>query len=168
MGKYTDLARKNTDGAQEGAGVLCSNNVNINSIYSNRVSSMDKPTSARPEDTLQGSTSVEMPQGVASGSKGGAEVAEKRATNLRTTNLTNLSEDKEVWVATQPGVRRYTRLARRESTPLRCIHDMAPDKCAVCGGYVRWLIADEGRLRRAQASPEEVRREFWRSVGGVG
>jgi hypothetical protein len=49
---------------------------------------------------------------------------------------------------------------------VRCIHGTTPDACQVCNGYARWLIADEDRLRRAQARPEEVRREFWRSVKG--
>jgi hypothetical protein len=164
MGKYTDLARKHPDRAQEREAVLYGNNVNINNIYSDRVSSIGRPTSARPEDTLQGSSPVEMSQSVASGSKSAAEVAEAPATNLRTTNLTNLSEAEEVWVATPPDAHRYTRLARRERVALLCIHNTEPDKCAVCSGYVRWLIEDEGRLRRAEASPEEVRREFWRSA----
>ncbi len=69
-------------------------------------------------------------------------------TNLRTTNLTNLTNQ-----AASPSV-------------VRCIHRMASDECAVCSGYVRWLMADEGRLRRAQANPEGVRREFWRAVRG--
>lgn len=42
----------------------------------------------------------------------------------------------------------------------RCIHEMASGTCAVCSGYVRWLIAGEERLRRAQAGPEAVRREY--------
>ena len=47
-----------------------------------------------------------------------------------------------------------------------CIHNIEPKECAVCTGYVRWLIEDDGRLRRARANPEEARREFWRSVKG--
>ena len=62
-----------------------------------------------------------------------------------------------------------------DATPLRpyavnavipCIHRLASDDCAVCSGYIRWLIADEDRFRRAQSNPESVRREFWRSVRG--
>ena len=54
------------------------------------------------------------------------------------------------------------------NTDVRCIHDTTSDKCAVCNGYARWLRADEDRLRRAQANPEGVRREFWQAVrGGV-
>jgi len=89
-------------------------------------------------------------------------------TNLRTTNLTNLSED-EIWIATSPKPR-YTNLIGKEAagSTVLCIHGTTRDACAVCSGYVRWLIADEGRLRRAQADPEGVRREFWRAIkGGV-
>ncbi len=49
---------------------------------------------------------------------------------------------------------------------VRCIHRNTPDECAVCSGYVGWLIEDEARLRRAQANPEGTRREFWRSSRG--
>jgi hypothetical protein len=60
-------------------------------------------------------------------------------------------------------------------TPLRgnavnavnpCIHKTTEDRCAVCSGYVRWLVADKERLRAAQAHPESTRREFWRQVWG--
>lgn len=71
-----------------------------------------------------------------------------RDTSLRTTNLTNL---------TKPAV---------GLSVVRCIHRLASDDCAVCSGYVRWLLTDEDRMRRVQAKPEAVRREFWRSVGG--
>jgi hypothetical protein len=43
---------------------------------------------------------------------------------------------------------------------IRCIHRLTEDSCAVCSGYVRWLIANEGCLRRAQAKPEATRREY--------
>lgn len=33
---------------------------------------------------------------------------------------------------------------------IRCIHRLPSEACAVCSGYVRWLIADEERVRRAQ------------------
>ena len=66
-------------------------------------------------------------------------------TNLRTTNLTNLTE--------QTGV----------TSVFLCIHRLSSKECAVCSGYVRWLIADEERLRRAQNNPEAARREFWRA-----
>jgi hypothetical protein len=139
MGKYTDLARVLGDTPQEVGGVDNNKSVNINNI-SKAISS----------------NSVALP-------------AEK-VTNLRTTNLTNLSGE-EVWIASAPKPR-YTNLIGK-SGPLAgaavpCIHGMTRDACAVCSGYARWLIEDEGRLRRAQASPEKVRREFWRSVRGAG
>lgn len=113
---------------------------------------------------------MEMPQGGASGSKGSAREADERATNLRITNLTNLfSEDEQaeaVWVAVSHNPQRYTNLSRKECAPVCCIHNTQPDECAVCSGYVRWLIADENRIRRMQANPEAVWREFWRSVRG--
>jgi len=65
-------------------------------------------------------------------------------TNLRTTNLTNLT------------------LPAEGSSVVPCIHRLASDKCAVCSGYVRWLIEDEARVLRARHDPEAVRREFWR------
>jgi hypothetical protein len=46
----------------------------------------------------------------------------------------------------------------------RCIHRATVDKCAVCSGYVRWLIADEDRLRVSQANPETARRMYWQEV----
>jgi len=51
-----------------------------------------------------------------------------------------------------------------EKASVVCIHNVEPEECAVCSGYVRWLIEGDGRLRRATANPEETRREFWRSV----
>jgi hypothetical protein len=57
-----------------------------------------------------------------------------------------------------------TTLILDEKAAVVCIHNIEPEECAVCSGYVRWLIEGEGRLRRATANPEEARREFWRSV----
>ena len=51
-----------------------------------------------------------------------------------------------------------------EKRDVPCIHGTPQDACAVCSGYARWLAADGERLRRAQADPEAVRREFWREV----
>src|SRR5215212_3636137 len=42
-----------------------------------------------------------------------------------------------------------------EKAAVVCIHNVALEECAVCSGYVRWLIEGEGRLRRATANPEE-------------
>ena len=112
---------------------------------------------------------MEMPQSRTSGSKDAAGAAEKSVTNLRTTNLTNLSED-EVWIAPSPRPR-YTNLIGKDTSPgvaaVPCIHDTSADVCAVCSGYARWLIEDEGRLRRAQADPAGLRREFWRAAQGA-
>lgn len=110
-----------------------------------------------------------MSQSRTSGHKVGADGQKEQPTTLRPTTLTTLIENEaaeEVWTAVPAG-RRYTDLARKESPPVRCIHNMAPDDCAVCRGYARWLIEDEDRLRRAQANPDAARREFWRSVRGA-
>lgn len=144
MGKYTSLARKlEEEEPQERfcVGSLDINNVNINNIHSNVDIAIDTPTPARPKDTLQGFPPVEMSQGVASGDKGEAERAVNHDTPLRPYAV---------------------------NAVIRCIHGMTSDECAVCSGYVRWLMADEDRFRRARANPEAVRREFWRAVkGGV-
>ncbi len=139
MGKYTDLAQKYLDGPQVEEVVDNNKSVNINNI--------NKATSSNSTEYR--------PEGV---------------TSLRPTTLTTLTESEieEVWVATEPDRRRYTNLYRKGAgAPVRCIHDTTPDECAVCSGYVRWLIEDEGRLRRAQADPEGVRREFWAGRGGA-
>ena len=75
-------------------------------------------------------------------------------TNLRTTNLTNLIES-----AVGP---------LHPDAVNRCIHGTTEDKCQICSGYVRWLIADETRFSRAQHDPEAVRKEFWCLVKGDG
>ena len=118
------------------------------------------------EEAVDGNKSVNINNiNKATGSNPAAPPSEE-VTNLRTTNLTNLSGD-EVWIAAAPKPR-YTDLMGKDNPPaaVSCIHGMTRDACAVCSGYVRWLIEDEGRLRRAEARPEEVRREFWRAVGG--
>jgi hypothetical protein len=76
-------------------------------------------------------------------------------------------EEEEVWRFVPRDPHRYTNLARRDGVAVtRCIHGTTSDKCAVCSGYARWLITDEARIRRAEANPEAVRREFWREVRG--
>jgi hypothetical protein len=146
MGRYTELARRlRDDGPQQGGGSSSTTilNVNIDSIYSNRYSSIDKPTSERPEDTLEGSPPVDSSQNCASGYNTATEAGEKSATNLRTTNLTNLTEGE--W----------------------CIHELAPEKCAVCNGYARWLIAGGAtRIEEARSSPEATRRLYWQLIDG--
>ena len=76
------------------------------------------------------------------------------ATNLRTTNLTNLIGPMPL----PPAV--------VEDSAVTCIHETTVDTCAVCSGYARWLIADEARVYRARVDPEAVRREFWQMVRG--
>ncbi len=139
MGKYTDLAGKYLEEPQVEEVVGNNKSVKINNI--------NKATSSN--------STAHRIEGV---------------TSLRPTTLTTLieSEEEEVWVATDPDRRRYTNLSRKGTgAPVRCIHDTTSDECAVCSGYVRWLIEDEGRLRRAQADPEGVRREFWAGRGGA-
>jgi hypothetical protein len=61
---------------------------------------------------------------------------ESTATTLRPTTLTTLSA--------------------------RCMHGLTEDRCAVCSGYVRWLIAGgDSRITRAFEDPEGMRREYW-------
>ena len=85
---------------------------------------------------------MESSQSDASSIKDAPDRVANRYTNLRTTNLTNLIE------------------------PAPCIHETTADRCAVCSGFVRWLIADKDRMRRAETDPGAVRREFWRAVRG--
>ncbi len=173
MGKYTSLIRRLEETKPQERGETSTSNilnVNINNMHSNKVSTLDKPTSVRPEPTLKGSSPVGMPQYGASCSKDSVREAGESATNLRTTNLTNLfpeyAETEEVWVAISRDPHRYTNLARKERAPVRCTHNIKPDECAVCSGYVRRLITDEDRMRRVQANLKAVRREFWSSVRG--
>ncbi len=150
MGRYTDLARslreQRAPDMEEGStdDIL---NVNINNIHTNRENGVGTPIPPRPESTLQGSSSVKMPQGGASGDKDASRETDKLATNLRTTNLTNLM---------------------KPAVGVRCIHGKAGEGCAVCNGYARWLIAGgAGRIEKARRNPEAVRREFWRAVIGA-
>lgn len=142
MGKYTSLIHKVEETEPQGRGGVGRpdiNNVNIDNIHNNIDIAIDTPTTARPKYTLQGSSPVEMSQDVASGGKGKAERPKNHDTPLRPYAV---------------------------NAVIRCIHGMASDECAVCIGYVDWLIADEDRLRRARANPEAARREFWRTRKG--
>src|SRR5215210_5876608 len=92
MGKYTSLARKFRDDGPRGEADASSTtilNVNINSIDINRDKLTSKPTSARPEDTVQSSPPVEKLQTRASG---GEATTGEHTTSARTTNLTNLTK----------------------------------------------------------------------------
>ena len=154
MGKYTALARKYRDNRPQERGAASSINtfnVNMASIYSSRDNTLSKPTSDTPEQALEGSFSVESSQTYASC---GEEVGEQG------NELTNY-EIKEFHVPNEfnPSSQRS-----EEGEVVSCIHGTTKDKCAVCSGYVRWLIADEERLRRAQSDSDGVRREFWRAL----
>jgi hypothetical protein len=164
MGRYTELARRLRDNGPQQRGAPSSTtilSVNIDSIYSSRDSSIDKPTSERPKDTLQGPPPVDLSQSRASGYSTSAEAGEKSATNLRTTNLTNLGGSGES--DTNLRTTNLTNLTNAE----RCIHERAPKKCAVCNGYARWLIAGgTARIEAARNRPEGTRRLYWRLIEG--
>ncbi len=85
-------------------------------------------------------------------------------TNLRTTNLTNLTEQAGVTSVDTPSDVATPLRPYAVNAVIRCIHGTTEERCALCSGYVRWLIADEERLRRAQNNPEAARREFWRQA----
>ena len=121
MGKYTSLARKTEE----------------TETQKNRVPKGGNNTYKHSIAVDTGSNSItSLPEG---------------STNLRTTNLTNLTE-------TNPS----------PCAVVRCIHGTTSHECAVCSGYVRWLMADEDRLRRAQGDPGTVRCEFWQLVRSGG
>jgi hypothetical protein len=62
-------------------------------------------------------------------------------TTLRPTTLTTLIPDEN-----------------GEKAPVICIHSVTQDECAVCSGYVRWLIEDDARISAAKSNPEAARR----------
>jgi len=47
-----------------------------------------------------------------------------------------------------------------------CIHNVDPEACAVCSGYVRWLIEDDARLSAARSNPEATRRRYRETLEG--
>jgi len=47
-----------------------------------------------------------------------------------------------------------------------CIHNVDQETCAVCSGYVRWLIEDEARLSAARSNPGTTRRQYRKTLGG--
>lgn len=67
-------------------------------------------------------------------------------TTLRPTTLTTL-------IPTQ----------KNEKAPVVCIHNLDPEACAVCSGYVRWLIEDEARISAAESNPG-VTRQLYRKI----
>ena len=40
------------------------------------------------------------------------------------------------------------------------IHNLNPEVCAVCSGYVRWLIEDDARIAAAQSNPKTTRQRY--------
>ncbi len=53
-----------------------------------------------------------------------------------------------------------------ETRSMVCIHSLEPDVCAVCSGYVRWLIEDDSRISAARSNPEATRRRYQASLKG--
>jgi hypothetical protein len=74
------------------------------------------------------------------GSPSPAQRPKKSVTKLRTTNLKPDEKDEKALVL--------------------CIHNLAPEACALCSGYVRWLIEDEARISGARHNPEAMRRRY--------
>jgi hypothetical protein len=70
-------------------------------------------------------------------------------TTLRPTTLTTLIESEN-----------------DEKRSVVCIHSLEPDACAVCSGYVRWLIEDDSRISAARSNPEAMRRRYRASLKG--
>lgn len=70
-------------------------------------------------------------------------------TTLRPTTLTTLIESE-----------------KDEKRSVVCIHSLEHDACAVCSGYVRWLIEDESRISAARSNPEAMRRRYRASLKG--
>ncbi len=73
-------------------------------------------------------------------------------TTLRPTTLTTLKNEAQS--------------EKAEKARVICIHELEPEECAVCSGYVRWLIEDEARLRAAHRNPERMRRRYRESLKG--
>jgi hypothetical protein len=70
-------------------------------------------------------------------------------TTLRPTTLTTLIPDEN-----------------GEKAPVICIHSVTQDECAVCSGYVRWLIEDDARISAARSNPEAARRRHREMLEG--
>ena len=110
-----------------------------------------KPFSEEQKKGTLRNTSVNINRNVYIEDSNTPSLVQEGVTTLRPTTLTTLIKDE-----------------KDEKRTVICIHEMQPNDCAVCSGYVRWLIADEARLQRAKGNPESVRREFWRHMKGSG
>ena len=53
-----------------------------------------------------------------------------------------------------------------KKAPVICIHNVDQETCAVCSGYVRWLIEDDVRLSAARSNPEATRRRYQETIEG--
>jgi hypothetical protein len=74
-------------------------------------------------------------------------------TTLRPTTLTTLIPDEKDEID--------------ERALVICIHNVDQEICAVCSGYVRWLIEDEARLSAARSNPEATRQGYQETIEGV-
>jgi hypothetical protein len=74
-------------------------------------------------------------------------------TTLRPTTLTTLILDEK---------------DKTDEKPLVvCIHNVESEECAVCSGYVRWLIEDDARLSAARSNPDATRERYRETIEGV-
>src|SRR5215203_4426614 len=89
----------------------------------------------------------------------------KEAVGDKSVKINTMSTDTDSHTPDRPGGGATPLRPYAVNAVIQCIHSLEESICGVCSGYARWLAEDEGRLRRAQARPEEARREFWRSVG---
>jgi hypothetical protein len=82
-----------------------------------------------------------------------ANEASGSAATLRPTTLTTLILDEK---------------GETDEKPLVvCIHNVGPEECAVCSGYVRWLIEDDVRLSAARSNPEATRERYRETIEEV-
>jgi hypothetical protein len=141
VGSYLSLAKQAAKRSKEDSSFSSSNNLQKDS---NKNINKEKGTlTTHIKNKCEKSELSELSQETAChhgtpGRNRGDEGRENGATNLRTTSL----------------------------SVVPCIHEETAETCAVCSGYVRWLVEDEDRLRAAQVNPEKVRREFRAVRGG--
>ena len=73
-------------------------------------------------------------------------------TTLRPTTLTTLIPDERDEID--------------EKALVICIHNVDQETCAVCSGYVRWLLEEDARLSAARSNPEATRRQYRKTLEG--
>jgi hypothetical protein len=81
-----------------------------------------------------------------------ADESSESVTTLRPTTLTTLIPDERDEID--------------EKALVICIHNVDQEICAVCSGYVRWLIEDDARLSAARSNPEATRQRYQETVEG--